>query len=134
MAQSIISTAIIGFLPDLTSLATNWTDKVGFDRDTIGRSRETRMLEEKIRAAYQARGLRVNIAIWNMHIPEEHAFGCIIESGMYPMGRGGGFRVVVFQGDGWLKNNGARGFENWCCSGWEGTQRQNGNVIHFRAA
>ena len=72
--------------------------------------------------------MRVNIAIWNMHLKEEHDFEGILDSGIQNMGNGGGFRVVVFTGRGFLKNNGARGFENWCCSG---NQRQEGNTITF---
>ena len=52
----------------------------------------------------------------------------ILDSGICKMGNGGGFRIVVFRGGGYLKNQSDRGFENWCCSG---KQTQKDNVIYF---
>jgi hypothetical protein len=130
-AIDIATQAITSFLPDIHGLAINAFDKVGFDLDTTGRKRQTQWIEETFRSAFWNNGYgQVNIAIWNMHLNEEHYFSDpILVTGLVPMGNGGGFRVVVFKGDGWLKNNGDRGFENWCCSG---NQSQDGNVISFR--
>ena len=85
-------------------------------------------MAEQAEAAYSRRGVGVNIAVWNMHLDVDHDFNGILESGLVPMGRGGGFRIVVFKGDGYIRNKGARGFENWCCTG---NQEQHDNVIRF---
>ena len=127
-AIALLSNVLNDFIPHVTSLAINASDKVGFDLDTTGRKREVLMINENIQSAYNEKNVQVNIAIWNMHIDEEHHFNNIIVSGLTKMGNGGGFRVVVFKGDGYLKNNGDRGFENWCCSG---NQTQNNNIINF---
>ena len=130
VGYQLLGTALTEFVPHATSLAINGTDKVGFDLDTTGRKRQTRMIEEQVRSTYNSNNMRVNIAIWNMHLEEEHHFEGIRDSGIQKMGNGGGFRVVVFTGKGFLKNKGARGFENWCCSG---NQHQDGNTITFGA-
>lgn len=127
---ALLSTALGDFITPATSLSINACDKVGFDLDTTGRKRHVLWTEEKVRAAYNLQGMGVNIAIWNIHIDEEHNFDFILDSGICTMGNGGGFRVVVFRGRGYLKNNGDRGFENWCCSG---KQSQKDNVIYFEA-
>lgn len=127
---ALLSTALGDLVTPATSLTVNACDKVGFDLDTIGRRRQVFWMEEATRAEYDKKGLGVNIAIWNMHIDEEHDFDSILDSGMCKMGKGGGFRIVVFRGGGYLKNKGDRGFENWCCSG---KQSQSGNVIYFKA-
>jgi len=125
---ALLSTALGDLVTPATTLTINACDKVGFDLDTTGRRRHVLWMEEKTRAAYDKEGLAVNIAIWNMHIEEEHHFYSILDSGLCKMGKGGGFRIVVFRGSGYLKNKGHRGFENWCCSG---KQSQNDNVINF---
>ncbi|USP75069.1 hypothetical protein yc1106_02343 [Curvularia clavata] len=102
----LLGTALQNFLPNATTTVTNIFHKVAFDLDTIGRARQTSFIEESARVAYTNAGLDVNIAVWNMHIPEAHHFERILETGLQPMGRGGGFRVVVFQGKGWLRNDG----------------------------
>ena len=86
------------------------------------------MMEESARAGYSQRSNKVNISIWNVHSHEDQHVENIIESGLVPMGNGGGFRIVTFLGMDWFKKHGARGFENWCCSG---NQWQNDNVITF---
>ena len=129
MARAALLTETLGgFIPSATNLAINAFDKVGFDLDNTGRERHIKWMEEKTRAAYASRSLNVNIAIWNMHLDEDHHFDGILDSGLCAMGKGGGFRIVVFTGKGHLRNKGARGFENWRCSG---QQRQNGNLISF---
>lgn len=127
---ALLSTALGDLVTPATKLTINACDKVGFDLDTTGRKRHVLWMEEKTRAVYDLEGMGVNIAIWNMHIDEEHHFGSILDSGLCKMGNGGGFRIVVFRGSGYLKNNGGRGFENWCCSG---KQSQKDNVITFKA-
>lgn len=127
-ALEILSSSAIRLLDAGTDLFINATDKVGFDLDTTGRARETKMLEEQIRAAFEQSGSKINIAIWNMHLNEDHYFSDIAFSKLSPMGKGGGFRVVAFFGNGWIRNDGDRGFENWICSG---NQTQNGNKITF---
>lgn len=120
--------AISSFLPNVTSFVVNALDKVGFDLDRIGRKRHAHLIEERMRSGFEKHGYNVNIAVWNMHLNEDHRFEHILVTGLVPMGNGGGFRVVVFQGGGWLRNNGDRGYENWLCSG---NQSQNNNVITF---
>lgn len=46
------------------------------------------------------------------------------------MGLGGGFRVVVFQGKGWLRNQGVLGDAEWRWSG-KGVVVK-GNLVEFR--
>lgn len=120
--------AISSFMPDVKSFFVNAFDKVGFDLDTIGRKRHAQLIEEKMRSTFEGYHYNVNIAVWNMHLNEDHDFEHILVTGLVPMGNGGGFRVVVFQGGGWLRNNGDRGYENWRCSG---NLSQNNNVITF---
>ncbi|KAF2013026.1 hypothetical protein BU24DRAFT_453298 [Aaosphaeria arxii CBS 175.79] len=105
------------FLPGATYITTGVLDRFGFDLDVIGRHREISSIEETARVIYGKAGINVNIAVWNMHIPESHQFEDILESGLQPMGRGGGFRIVVFRGRGYIKNEGAQGLDNWRCSG-----------------
>jgi hypothetical protein len=112
------------FVKDVHDLVINYTDKVGFDLDTTGRKRHIAMMVQQAQAAYG----NVNIAVWNMHVPVDEMFHNVIESGIVKMGNGGGFRVVVFRGGGYLRNNGARGLDNWCCVG---NQSQNDNTISF---
>lgn len=129
MAQwAVLAGALSGFIPDATTFVINALDKIGFDLDYTGRNRQIRLIQEQASSSYKARGLSVNIAIWNMHIDEDHNFEDILESGVVQMGKGGGFRIVVFRGNGWLKNKGSRGTENWLCSG---NQHQKDNVIRF---
>ena len=65
-----------------------------------------------------------------MHLSVNYNFDDMLESGIDRMGNGGGFRVVVFTGSGYIRNNGDRGYENWHCSG---ICSQNGNVINFQS-
>ncbi|KIJ93393.1 hypothetical protein K443DRAFT_684591 [Laccaria amethystina LaAM-08-1] len=127
---ALLSTALPELFTHASNLAINVFDKAGFDLDTTGRKRHVLWMEEQTKAAYNRQGMGVNIAIWNMHIDEEDHFNSILDSGLCKMGNGGGFRIVVFRGGGYLKNKGGRGFENWCCSG---KQSQNDNVITFEA-
>lgn len=105
-------------------------DKIGFDLDVIGRRREIASIEERARITYENIGISVNIAVWNMHVPVDHQFQNILESGLQPMGHGGGFRIVVFRGSGYIKNEGAQGLDNWRCSG---KYTQHGNTATFTA-
>lgn len=125
--QHILASLFPGFVPHIATLTVDAFHKIGFDLDTIGRQREIAYLAERTRLEYEKAGMRVNIAIWNMHVPIDgnSFFEQIVESGLQPMGRGGGFRIVVFLGKGLIKNNGARGFDNWHCSG---NQTKDGNT------
>lgn len=128
VALLVLQEVLAGFIPHITTLVVGIIDKIVFDCDPIGRKRTIMMMEENARAGYARRNKNVNIAIWNMHLHEDHQFEDIIESGIVPMGKGGGFRIVTFLGSGWIRNHGARGFENWCCSG---NQWQDDNLITF---
>ncbi|KAF2444486.1 hypothetical protein P171DRAFT_485935 [Karstenula rhodostoma CBS 690.94] len=126
----LLASILSGFLPGATVMTINAFHKIGFDLDVIGRQREIASIEEKARLNYEKAGTSVNIAIWNMHVPVNHQFEDILETGLQPMGRGGGFRIVVFRGSGYIKNEGAGGFDNWRCSGnWV----QHDNVVTFKA-
>ena len=129
-APLILATTLPSFLPSPAAPLTSFFHKIAFDHDTIGRTRQTALLEETARVAYAAAGIPVNIAVWNMHIPETHHFERILESGLQPMGLGGGFRVVVFQGKGWLRNQGVLGDAEWRWSG-KGVVVK-GNLVEFR--
>jgi hypothetical protein len=67
-----------------------------------------------------------------MHVPEKHEFDDILDSGLKPMGRDGGFRIVVFQGQGYVKNEGALGEDNWRCSGRKMEQSGDGVCVFDR--
>lgn len=130
MAEKLAMMFGSAFVPDGHSSAitpSNRTDKVGFDLDTIGTQRQVLMMEEQDRAAY---GDRINVAIWNTHVPVDHYFEGLIESGLVKMGNGDGFRIVVFRERGYIRNNSGQGFDIWCCSG---NQEQDGNLITFGA-
>lgn len=89
------------------------------------------MICQNILAECNNRGAQsVNIAIWNMHLKVDEHFEGIVKSGLSTMGNGGGFRVVLFLGSGYLKNHGESGLENLLC---HGNQTQSGNVITFQA-
>jgi hypothetical protein len=126
----LLAPILTGFLSQTVTMTTGVFDKIGFDLDVIGRQREIARIEETARLNYEKAGMHVNIAIWNMHIRENHHFEDILDSGLQPMGRGGGFRVVVFHGAGHLRNDGDQGSDNWRCSG---NQVQQGNVVTFKA-
>lgn len=114
------------FMPHAVNFVVNAFDKVGFDLDRTGRERQTKWMNETAQIAYAP--YDVNIAIWNMHLREDHHFEGLLFSGLQRMGNGGGFRIVVFTGAGWIRNDGDRGFCNWLCSG---NQTQKDNVITF---
>lgn len=85
-------------------------------------------LEEQARLKYRDYD-QINIAIWNMHLAEDHHFDDVLETFLSRMGKGGGFRVVIFTGGGYLENRGDGGFENWLGSG---NQMQDGKRITFQ--
>ncbi|KAH7088967.1 hypothetical protein FB567DRAFT_321785 [Paraphoma chrysanthemicola] len=119
----------INIVPNPVAFTVSAFDKIGFDLDVIGRQREISRIEETERSKYELAGMDVNIIVWNMHVPEDHHFDDILYSGQTRMGRGGGFRVVVFRGEGYLRNKGALGLDNWRCSG---NHAQSGNECLFR--
>jgi hypothetical protein len=121
-ALKVIKEAVPSFQTDLHNL-TNDDREPCFDDHTIACAQ---MISEQLQAGFG--NSRVNIATWNMHIKEEHLFSEVLASGYVLMGRGGWFRVVVFVGEGSLKNNGASGFESIFCSG---NHRVDGNAIFF---
>ena len=114
---SLLSTALVGFLSHTTSFATGPFNKIGFDLDYVGRARQISLIEETARSTYQQAGIQVNIAVWNMHIREKHHFDGILETGLQPMGAGGGFRIVVFTGKGYIGNGNEAADHNWRVSG-----------------
>lgn len=128
VALTLLTTALTGFLTQTTTTATGFFDKIAFDLDQIGRAREIAFLEETARSAYEQNGIKVNVAVWNMHIPEDHNFDHILDTELRPMGRGGSFRIVVFQGKGRLAIGGEGGTSNWRVSGNVMVQ---GNVAQF---
>lgn len=129
LPANLLAAALVGFLSNSTTLPTNPFHKIGFDLDHIGRARQASLIEETIRIVYGEKEVKVNVAIWNMHIPESHYFHDILETGLQPMGRGGGFRVVVFTGKGWLANRGGREKGDWMFSG---NYVVDGGVVKFK--
>lgn len=117
VALALLATVFTGLLPQTFNMATGAFDKIGFDLDVMSRQRETASIQEQTRIKYEQVDIQVNIAVWNVHVPEKHQFEGILDSGTVAMGKGGGFRVVVFTGKGYLRNNGVLGEENWRCSG-----------------
>ncbi|CAG5186308.1 uncharacterized protein ALTATR162_LOCUS11548 [Alternaria atra] len=93
----LLANTLIGFLPNTTTMPTDPFNKISFDLDRIGRARQTSLIEETTRVTYAKQGMQLNIAIWNMHIPESHDFKDILETGLQPMGRGGGFRPPLLE-------------------------------------
>ena len=130
VAITLLVTALTGFLSQTTTTATGFFDKIAFDLDRIGRAREIAFLEEKARSTYEKNGIKVNIAVWNMHLSADHKFDHILDTGLRPMGRGGGFRIVVFKGKGRLTIGGEGGASNWRVSG---KVMEEGNVAQFRS-
>ncbi len=130
MAKRVATGLLIEALPHTANLTINAFDKVRFDLDTTSRKRRVYQIHESASSHYEAKGIQVNIAIWNMHLEEDHHFEDILKSKLCKMGKGGGFRVVVFRGKGWLQNNGEGGIANWYCSG---NQQREDNVIRFEA-
>ena len=129
--ERLLATTLIGFLPNITTFPIGMFDKIGFDLDYIGRAREIAFIEEKARSAYKKNGVKVNIAVWNMHIRQDHHFDDdILETGLLPMGAGGGFRVVVFVGGGYIRNLNEVADHNWRVSGNVVVE---GDVAKFRA-
>jgi hypothetical protein len=131
VALHLLATPLLGFLPNITTFPTSVFDKIGFDTDYIGRARQIALIEETARSVYQQNGTKVNIAVWNMHIRQDHHFDDdILETGLLPMGAGGGFVVVVFTGGGYLRNRNEDASHNWWVSG---NVVVKGNVATFRA-
>ena len=128
--KMLLASLLVALLPAATKLSTSFFDKIGFNLDVTGRQREIAILEEQARLTYGKAGISVNVAVWNMHVPVTHQFEGILESGLLPMGKGGGFRVVVFTGEGWLVNQGNGGEDNWKCSG---RVVRKGNEVRFKA-
>ncbi|KAF2831727.1 hypothetical protein CC86DRAFT_378513 [Ophiobolus disseminans] len=120
VAAALLANVLVGFLSQTATVSTGPFNKIGFDMDRIGRARQIAYIEETARSTYEQAGKQVNIAVWNMHIPEKHHFNNILDTGLQPMGAGGGFRVVVFTGDGWIRIGGEGGETNW---------RVGGNVV-----
>jgi len=129
--QGLLATALIGFASQIETFPTGIVAKIRFDIDYIGRAREAAFIEETARSTYQKAGVKVNVAVWNMHIREQHDFTDILETGLKPMGAGGGFRVVVFTGEGFLRNENEVAEHNWRVSG---NHVVRGNVAEFGPA
>jgi hypothetical protein len=130
VASALLTSALAGFLSQAVMIDTSFTHKIAFDLDRIGRTREIAYIEEGARSTYEKNGMRVNIAVWNMHVPADTKFNHILDTGLKPMGRGGGFRVVVFTGDGSITIGGEGGPSNWRVSG---NVLEEGDSAQFRA-
>jgi hypothetical protein len=123
-----IGAALLGLIPGTLNISTRIFDKIGFDLDVIGRQREILRLEEGLRLNYTRPDARMNIAVWNMHVPMDYHFDDLQLVAHTVMGKGGGFEVRVFSGGGYLKNNGRGGNDNWK---WSGISHEEGNVVYF---
>jgi hypothetical protein len=129
--QHLLATSLIGFLPNMTNFSTDIFDKIGFDLDYMGRARRIAFIEETARSTCNNNGTKVNIAVWNMHIRQDHHFDDdILETRLLPMGAGGGFAVVVFTGKGFLRIENEVAAHNWLVSGNVVVE---GNVAWWRA-
>jgi hypothetical protein len=50
LASGLLATALEGFLSQTYTMATGPLDKIGFDLDTTGRTRQTSLIEETVRS------------------------------------------------------------------------------------
>lgn len=130
-ALSIITPVIIRLLETTAGGFEGWASKLCFLWDTIGRHRQAQMIMEQTRIAFHREDWAVNIAIWNVHLSEEHHFDEMLITEQLPMGKGGGFRMVVFLGGGYLQNEGKQNRGNWL---WHGITSKQGNKIIFSPA
>ena len=103
-------------------------DKLGFDNDVIGRERKTQEICQASMLEYNQRGQQVNIMVWNMSIPNEHHFEGLVQQFTVMMGKGGGFCVEVFTGEGFFVNHGGLGTDNWRGEGIYATE---GDLMTF---
>lgn len=113
----LLASVLPGLLAQTPSYFTKPFHKIGFDMSRIGIQWETAYITETTKIAYDKAGTEVNVAVWNMHIPEDHHFDDTIESALTPTGKGGAFRIVVSCGNEYLRNDGALGPDNRRCSG-----------------
>lgn len=95
----------LSFYPDVKQVVIDSFHAVGFNLDVVGRKRVIQQIVEQLQVIYGD----VNIAVWNMHLNEDHQFDPrnLLVSGAVAMGKGGGFRLAAFTGSGWIRNNGA---------------------------
>lgn len=129
MAELILIRAgLLGLIPGTINLSTRVFDKIGFDLDVTGREREILRLMDGLRLNYTKPDARMNIAVWNMHVPMDYHFDNLRLVAHKVMGRGGGFEVRVFSGGGLLRNKGHGGDDNWR---WSGNTHEEGDVVYF---
>lgn len=93
--------------------AVGFFDKLGFDNDVTGRQRRIQEISQSSMLEYKGRGQEVNIMVWNMSLPNEHHFEGLVQQFVVMMGKGGGFCVEVFTGEGHFVNHGGQGSDNW---------------------
>jgi hypothetical protein len=63
LPSGLLATALGGFLSHTYTISTSPFDKIGFDLDTTGRTRQTSLIEETARSTYERAGIKVNIAV-----------------------------------------------------------------------
>ena len=130
MAELVpIGGALLSLLPSALNLSINAFNKIGFDLDVTGRQREILRIEEALRTEHANKGIKMNITVWNMHVPMEHHFDDVQLQALSPMGKGGGFEIRVFSGKGYMKNGGHGGNDNWK---WSGNCKQMENIVSCR--
>ena len=91
----------------------NALDRIGFDLDTIGRSRMIQEVSQTSMMEYANRGINVNIMVWNMHLHNTHNHTGLLQQFTVRMGNGGGFCVEIFTGAGDFSNHGDLASGNW---------------------
>jgi hypothetical protein len=117
------------FIPDIHNLGINAFDKIGFDTDVAGRRQKIFSILRDAQVACDGL-LEYNIAVWNKSVDMESEFEDITKSGVVKMGNGGGFMVVIFAGEGYLKNNSHLGEDNWNYQG-KGSSKNGRRRVDF---
>ncbi|CAG8799354.1 36397_t:CDS:1, partial [Gigaspora margarita] len=116
------------FISDFKNLVCHEFDKIGFNSDWNSRTNEIARIVGSLRAEFEENNICVNIAVWNMYLNVSERFNHILVSGVSKHGKGGGYRVVIFKGDGSLTNHSEGGYSNWRCYG---NLTKAGNTISF---
>jgi hypothetical protein len=131
IALAILAEVCTSLASSIADLARSVFDRVGFDSDWISRQNEIARIAQSLSANFESRGIPVNIAVWNAYLNVSEEFEHILVSSISRHGNGGGFRVVVFQGNGSLTNRSEGGYSNWRCYSSHGNLTKTGNTINF---
>ena len=91
----------------------NALDRIGFNLDTIGRSRMIQEVSQTSMMEFASNGQNVNIMVWNMHLHNTHNLRGLLQQFTVKMGNGGGFCVEIFTGEGDFSNHGDLTSGNW---------------------